>query len=364
MNVDKSTKRRLVVAGLLGASCPVGMLAFSRLQPAPFPAYRRLSKVLIGSLASLSGMVPVAIWDILVVFLAFVGIMTLVARLRTHRPILPWVSRVALVLAIALALFVDGWALNHYAPPLASDLELEVGVYGIDELEEATRYYLEQASDLAPQLPRDEEGSLASLDFFELACIAGASYEELGKTYEVFQGTTAPVKALIVWGEPLLYSGHVGMFWAPTGEAGVPLNCASAELPFIMCHEAAHRLCIASEQEANFAAYLACESSSDVRLRYSGSYNAFVYCLNALSSADIERARHVMDDATSPDASNGTHLVLCDYRDTHEHYEAYKGTFKKVGRAVNDGYLKSFDEAQGVRSYGLVVDYLIAWQQQ
>jgi len=35
-----------------------------------------------------------------------------------------------------------------------------------------------------------------------------------------------------------------------------------------------------------------------------------------------------------------------------------------VGRAVNDTYLRGYGEQAGVRSYGLVVDYLIAWQQQ
>jgi hypothetical protein len=32
-----------------------------------------------------------------------------------------------------------------------------------------------------------------------------------------------------------------------------------------------------------------------------------------------------------------------------------------VGTTVNDTYLKSFGEKDGVRSYGLVVDYLLAW---
>ena len=48
---------------------------------------------------------------------------------------------------------------------------------------------------------------------------------------------------------------------------------------------------------------------------------------------------------------------------TQEWYARYEGPFEEVGQAVNDGYLKGFGQQEGVRSYGLVVDYLIAWHQ-
>ena len=165
-----------------------------------------------------------------------------------------------------------------------------------------------------------------------------------------------------MWGEPLLYSGHTGIFFAATGESGVPLNCSVADTPFIMCHEAAHRLGIASEQEANFAAYLACASSDDVRFAYSGAFNAFAYSINALYQADSERALTMLKDAATSDA-DGVSLVWGDYVANGEYYDAYEGSFQQVGSTVNDGYLKSYGEDSGVQSYGLVVDYLIAWSQ-
>jgi hypothetical protein len=76
----------------------------------------------------------------------------------------------------------------------------------------------------------------------------------------------------------------------------VPLNTARADLAFIMCHEAAHRLGIASEQEANFSAFLACQASEDVRLSYSGYFNAFAYCVNALLRADAGDRAEDLDE--------------------------------------------------------------------
>lgn len=361
---ERGTTRRLIASVVLLLACPALMVAFSRWGSVLFPLYRNLSKAWIGLLASLTSMVPFVLWDWLVVALAVVALIVLVRCLRGRGRLLAWLSWVALAASWTLFSFVAGWALNHYAPPLADELGLEVREYSTDELADATEHYLLEAATLAPEVPRNDDGSLAEQDFHELAGIAGASYTGLAKSQPIFSGSTQPVKALLLFGEPLLYSGHTGIFWAPTGESGVPLNDPSADLPFIMCHEAAHRLGLASEQEANFAAYLACEASDDVRLRYSGAYNAFVYCWNALYTADGERAVQLLQDAAEGEAGEGVVLVWADRLATHEAYDAYEGTFEKVGTTVNDTYLKSFGESSGVRSYGLVVDLLIAWQQR
>ncbi len=187
----------------------------------------------------------------------------------------------------------------------------------------------------------------------------------LGPVIETtIEGTTVPVKALLLAGEPLLYSGHVGIFFSPTGESSVPLNCAPSEMPFTMCHEAAHRLGLASEEEANFAAIMACTANEDVRFRYAGYYLAFCYCHNALSGSSPELAQYLTDAAAESDITAGAHLIAQDRYATYLHYLPYEGPAKETGTQVNDTYLKTFGEEVGVQSYGLVVDYLIAWYAQ
>ena len=352
---------RLSVAALLLVSCPLLRRFFAWRGPALFPAYRSCSRALMGAFATVWSVVPFAVWDIGAAVAIVAALVIFVRRVRARMSLVPWLSWVALAGSLTWALFANGWALNHYAPPLADELGLEVSTYSVDELVEATEHYLNEAARLAPQVPRAQDGSLAPQDFFELARIAGAAYGPLAGSYAIFQGPRVPVKALLVWGEPLLYSGHTGIFWAPTGESGVPLNCADADKPFIMCHEAAHLLGIASEQEANFAAYLACETSSDVRFCYAGAYNAFCYCFNALCRYDLERAEQLLTEAAEGPQGMGVALVWGDRLATRAHYDAYEGTFEKVGTTVNDRYLKSYGETSGVQSYGLVVDYLIAW---
>ena len=127
----------------------------------------------------------------------------------------------------------------------------------------------------------------------------------------------------------------------------------AASLPFTMCHELAHRLTIAAEDEANFAAFLASTAHEDVAFRYSGWYSAFVYCYNALYEADQAAATEIWDAMSE--------TLRTDCRRANAHYKPYEGTVQDVAQQVNDAYLKAFDEEAGVKSYGKVADLLIAW---
>ena len=108
---------------------------------------------------------------------------------------------------------------------------------------------------------------------------------------------------------------------------------------------------------------MACTENDDARFVYAGSYNAFCYCFNALYRVDPDRATELLREVAESGLGEEVALVWADRIATHEHYAAYDGPFEKVGTTVNDSYLKSFGETAGVQSYGLVVDYLIAWQQ-
>lgn len=358
---------RFIVAAALLASSGALMGLFAHAGGAFFPGFRAFSKGIVGALAAVTGIVPFSIADWITAALIAFALGALAWCVVRKRPVLKWLANLCIVVSAMIFFLVGSWGLNHYAPPLADELGFQVGEYSADELEQATAYYWAQAAAIAQQVPRGQDMTLTRQDFRELAGIAGGGYAGLAKTWGVFEGSTAPVKALLLAGDPLLYSGHTGIFWPFTGEANVPVNCAESHMAFTMCHEAAHRLGIASEQEANFAAFLACADSADVRFRYSGYYEAFGYCLNALAANHPDRAEGLIEktigDKPDPkDAkSYGARIVLFDRANTRAYYQAYEGPAEDVGQAANDTYLKAFSEESGVKSYGEVVDYLIAW---
>ena len=347
----------LVLLLLNGAA----MFFFHRFPGIFFPAYRSFSKAWIGLLARLTSFTGVAVWDIAAVVLAVLLVASLARAVRRHRRFAAWLGTVLLCVSVLITAAVSGWMLNHYAPPLAAELGYEIRLYTQEELQEACEYYLLQAARYASDMHRDTEGHLVPHDFYALAKKAGSAYASLGEQDAVLAGTAVPVKKLSLIGEYLMYNGIIGMFMPLTGEAGAPASVPPAVMPFTMAHEAGHRLGIAGEEEANFAAFLACVNSQDIELLYSGYYEAFAYCLASLYRYDPEAAVLLYH---SHDDEPGVLLVQADRRDTAAIYKAYESSLQDVSDRINDTYLKTFSHESGIRSYGEVTNDLIAWYLQ
>ena len=349
---------RLITGGALLLAAGLLMLLFKSFPDFFFPAYRRFSSALMNMISCLVSFSRITLWDIGEVLAILFLLFTLIRMIVRKRPFLQWFSHVFLTVSILAFLVVSIWMLNHYARPLSEELDLPIREYTKEELAEAFSWYLGQASGAAPMVPRDENRELLRQDFYELAEIAGSSYAKLSDSYPIFSGSTKPVKKLWLTGEWLLVKGFTGIFMPFTAEASVPENGAVSDLPFTMCHEAAHRLGIAGENEANFSAFLACTHSDDIRFRYAGYYMAYVYCSNALYKED-KKLRERLIQARGDDP--GTELVLLDAHVQRVHYEKYDGPVADAGDKVNDTYLKSFSEESGTKSYGEVVNELVAW---
>ncbi len=350
----RGTAVRFVLAVVILAVTAGLCALFKHFPQTFFPGYRVLSAKVLKALSEAVSFSKIAVWDVLLAVLIVLLIASVVRMIRKRRPFLRWLSRVLLIAAVLVFWFVSVWGLNHYAPPLAGTIGLDVGLYSVDELAGTTEALLREAGSFAERVPRNEDGTLKPQDFDELAAIAGRSYERVeAVTWPV---SSAPVKKLALYGPILLRTGAIGIFMPFTAESNVPAGCAAEDMPYTMAHEAAHRLGIASEQEANFLAFLACEASEDERFRYSGAFSSFVYCYNALYRADPDRAKALFADETVP----GLDAIRLDLKTRSAYYKQFEGKAEEIGNRVNDAYLKAFSQT-GLRSYGEVVDYLIAW---
>jgi len=56
------------------------------------------------------------------------------------------------------------------------------------------------------------------------------------------------------------YLGIGGVYFPFTGEANVNISMPHTSIPFTACHEMAHQIGFAREDEANFIAYIACKN--------------------------------------------------------------------------------------------------------
>ena len=109
-----------------------------------------------------------------------------------------------------------------------------------------------------------------------------------------------------------------------------------------------------NEAESNFIAYLACSESEDDYFRYSGNCLALLYSMNALYSANYELWYELR--IQYPD------YISADMAAQNEYVRAHDTKVAEVSDKVNDTYLKLNDQQDGVRSYGKMVDLLLAYR--
>ena len=317
-----------------------------------FAFYPEFSRSVTGVLAAVTSVVPFALCEVLLAALVLWFLISLI-RAIVRRRLVRWVTGVLLIVCILLTAFVGIWGLNYYAPPMRERLGLSDRQFTVAELKEATLYFGAQAGALAGQVERDENGVMVEYDFDTLAAAAGSGYETLSQSMDCFDGSTVRVKRLLS-SKLQAKVAMTGVFICLTGESCVSTYTHSASMPFTMCHEIGHRMAFAKEDEANFAAFLACAANSLPEFRYSGYYSAFRYCYNALASKDRDAAAEVWA-ATDP-------AIKTDWYDATEYYASLRSdTAAEVTDKVYDTYLKSFSVESGVQSYGEVTDLLLLW---
>lgn len=316
-----------------------------------FSFYTPLSRQAMAFLSGVTGSFPFPVWQALLGLLVLLVLYSLVRVFTKKRGLICWLAGLVLLVSVLVFGFTALWGVNHYAPSVAEHVGLEVREYSVQELSATTRYMASQANAWAERVQRDENGDMA-VDMPAFTQIAGDGYEALGEYNEFFRDSGAPVKTLLL-GEGFGYLGVTGIFIAYTGESCVSPATYPASIPFTMCHELAHRLTVAPEEEANFCAFLSCVENDDPAFQYSAWYSAFVYTYNALSKADGEEASRVWATLSE--------TVRRDCARANAHYDQYDGQAQEVAEKLNDAYLKAFDEEAGVQSYGQVADLLMAW---
>ena len=324
--------------------------------------YPYVIRTLQDILAGWSGTVDFLLWQLLAVALAVVVLASLVAVLATKKSVIAWGGWVLSACALVYLLHTAVWGLNYYAGPLSEDLRMEVSQYTIDELAEATEYYRDRANILSQQVKRDGNGNVAYPEFEKMADRAYMGFQRLvyDRSYPVFAGSTLPVKKL-GWADMYTSMGITGVTFGMTGEAAVNPQIPQVLLPFTMAHEMAHRMCIASERDANFAAFLACSVHPDVEFEYSAYFMAFRYCYNALASVKTVSAaeytaslREGIGDLLRRDVNA--------YADFFEKNQDAAAT--ELANTANDTYLKTSGEKSGIKSYNEVCDLLVNWHIQ
>ena len=113
----------------------------------------------------------------------------------------------------------------------------------------------------------------------------------------------------------------------------------------------AKRMCITNDQDAAFAAFLACDSNPSVEFRYSAYFMAYRYCYNALADLEAGFAQTAARNLQSGESP----LLMKDL-------ESYNATF--AANADNAYAEPDPDADQDAPTRSNVADLLTAWHIQ
>ena len=117
------------------------------------------------------------------------------------------------------------------------------------------------------------------------------------------------------------------------------------------------------EDEANYIAYRTCMASDSIDLQYSGTMLALIHTGNALYRQDAERYYELYRAHISESVSKDL-IANNEYWDQFEKPMVGETTVGEIADKVNDAYLKANDQQDGTKSYGRVVDLLLAEYKQ
>jgi hypothetical protein len=250
---------------------------------------------------------------------------------------------------IIYCFFYWSWGFNYNKK--SNFEQLKTKEYSVEDLYITVEYYIEETNNLNIKISKKKENKVqSSYSFNDLKnkCISSITNEEW-----LFQNkkiNNFPVKKSI-FSNPLSYMGFTGYINPFTLEANINYNIPKISIPVTICHEIAHQIGYAFEDEANYIAIKTLSNSNDNFLRYSGNLMAVQYLLSEIRKNDIEK-----HDGYIKELNTG---VIKNIQDKNKYYLKYKNKYKDFFKKNYDAFLKSNNQKAGIKTYSLVVDLLI-----
>lgn len=192
---------------------------------------------------------------------------------------------------------------------------------------------------------------LSEPTIYDTAKEAQAAYNKIGEDYPLLRAGYGAPKP--VFNSRLMSYGNItGIFFPFTYEANVNVDIPNYSIPSTMCHELSHLRGYMREDEANFIGYLVCEKSGSADFQYSGKMLAFIYSTNALYDTDADAANQIFAKL-----SDG---VRRDLAENSAYWKQFEGPVAQASNSINNTYLKANHQEEGIKSYGRMVDLLLA----
>jgi len=262
-----------------------------------------------------------------------------------------WVLGVVFIL---LSLFLLFHGFNYARSPLQQAMDLPVGRYSVDELEDAVRLLGKAASQVREPLREDESGVLVIHSLPSLWREAESGWDAASSHYPALQSRVRAKPKGVLLSRYWSYTNIVGLYMPLLVEPNVHIDQPDFMIPVTAAHEMAHARGFAREGDCDFAAVLSCIYHPDPVWQYSGLISSWKSVARKLWEEDSSRYYQVYRESLSP-------AVIRDLEAESNYWKAFDTPIAQLSETINDQYLKANRDEEGVKSYGGVVDLLLAW---
>jgi len=248
---------------------------------------------------------------------------------------------------ILYIIFKMVWGLNYSRPSITEELGIGDKKYTVKELVLLGDYFVKKTNDLKTQALK--QGKVPAYTIHELESFSATAYQLKEKQNPLFHYSNPCVKSVLnSW---LISKIGIEGYYAPlSGEANINMNLPDFVKPYVSCHEIAHQLGVAYEDEANLLGYLTASNSPNIYYQYSANYEMLRYILFEIriKSPDDYKTLH---DKLLPQ-------VLTDFKIEKEFWRKYNGQMFGYMDAAFDSFLKLNNQKKGIDSYQDIVIWL------
>lgn len=296
----------------------------------------------------LFGWVPFSVGDLFYLLIAIVAIRWLyknVKRLRNDQ--VSFFVDILAAVSVVYFMFHVLWGFNYYRLPLHKSLALN-NDYNTEQLLNTTYRFIEKSNALHRELGFADNVKIelpyTQKEMFKKTL---SGYKNLEKEFPQLAYSPRSIKKSS-WSLGLTYMGYSGYLNPFSGEAQVNALMKTYKFPVVACHEEAHQIGYAAENEANFIATLATLHNDDRYMQYAGYIFTLRYLINEIARRDEAKYQELLTTINPG--------ILESYKEMRDFWDSYQNPFEDFSKIFWDNFLKANNQSRGIMSY----DYMVA----